>query len=89
MSPQHTEQMLKKRYGTKAVTAAKRRQEAIEHKAQTYNDAADDGDIAPIYQFGQGVLEGSDLMITDQEITVPGFAQKIRLSGDNPFEDMS
>ena len=89
MSPQQTEQMLEKRYGTKAVTAAKRRQEAIEHKAQTYNDAADDGDIAPIYQFGQGVLEGSDLTITDQEITVPGFAQKIRLSGDNPFEDMS
>ncbi len=89
MSPQQTEQMLEKRYGTKAVAAAKRRQEAIEHKAQTYNDAADDGDIAPIYQFGQGVLEGSDLTITDQEITVPGFAQKIRLSGDNPFEDMS
>ena len=89
MSPQQTEQMLEKRYGTKALTAAKRRQESIEQKAQTYNDAADDGDIAPIYQFGEGVLEGSDLKITDQEITVPGFAQKIRLSGDNPFEDMS
>lgn len=89
MSPQQTEQMLEKRYGIKALTAAKQRQEAIEQKAQTYNDAADDGDIAPIYQFGEGVLEGSDLKITDQEITVPGFAQKIRLSGDNPFEDMS
>jgi acetoacetyl-[acyl-carrier protein] synthase len=89
MSPQQTEQMLEKRYGTKALTAAKRRQESIEQKAQTYNAAADDGDIAPIYQFGEGVLEGSDLKITDQEITVPGFAQKIRLSGDNPFEDMS
>ena len=89
MSPQQTEQMLEKRYGTKALTAAKRRQESIEQKAQTYNDAADDGDIAPIYQFGQGVLEGSDLTITDQEITVPGFAQKIVLSEDNPFEDMT
>ena len=76
MSPQQTEQMLEKRYGTKALTAAKRRQESIEQKAQTYNDAADDGDIAPIYQFGEGVLDGSDLKITDQEITVPGFAQK-------------
>ncbi|MDC3123566.1 beta-ketoacyl synthase [Gammaproteobacteria bacterium] len=89
MSPQQTEQMLEKRYGTKALTAAKQRQEAIEQKAQTYNDAADNGDIAPVYQFGEGVLESSDLKITDQEITVPGFAQKIRLSGDNPFEDMS
>lgn len=89
MSPQQTEQMLEKRYGAKALAAAKQRQETIELKAQTYNDAADDGDIAPIYQFGQGVLEGSDLTITDQEITVPGFAQKIVLSEDNPFEDMT
>jgi acetoacetyl-[acyl-carrier protein] synthase len=89
MSPKQTEQMLEKRYGAKALAAAKQRQETIELKAQTYNDAADDGDIAPIYQFGQGVLEGSDLTITDQEITVPGFAQKIVLSEDNPFEDMT
>lgn len=89
MSPQQTEQMLEKRYGSKALTAAKQRQEASEQKAQTYNDAADDGDFAPIYQFGEGVLEGSNLTITDHEITVPGFAQKIQLTGDNPFEDMS
>ena len=89
MSPQQTERMLEKRYGTKAFTAAKQRQEAVEQKAQNYNDAAENGDIAPIYQFGEGVLEGSDLTITDQEIWVPGFVQKIQLSGDNPFEDMS
>ena len=89
MSPQQTEQMLEKRYGAKALAAAKQHQETTEQTAQAYNHAADDGEIAPIYQFGEGVLEGDDLTITDQEITVPGFAQKIVLAEANPFEDMT
>jgi acetoacetyl-[acyl-carrier protein] synthase len=89
MSPQQTEQMLEKRYGAKALAAAQQQRETTEQTAQTYNHAADDGEIAPIYRFGEGVLEGEDLTITDQEITVPGFAQKIVLSEDNPFEDMT
>ena len=89
MSPQQTEQMLEKRYGAKALAGAQQQRETTEQTAQTYNHAADDGEIAPIYRFGEGVLEGEDLTITDQEITVPGFAQKIVLSEDNPFEDMT
>ena len=89
MSPQQTEQMLEKRYGAKALAAAKQHQETTEQTAQAYNHAADDGEIAPIYRFGEGVLEGDDLTITDQKITVPGFAQKIVLAEANPFEDMT
>ena len=69
--------------------AAKQRQEAVESTAQAYNDKADDGDIAPIYRFGEGVLEGNDLTLTDREISVPGFEQAIELSDDNPFGDMT
>lgn len=89
MSPQQTEQMLEKRYGAQAFAAAKRRQEAVESTAQAYNDKADDGDIAPIYRFGEGVLEGKDLTLTDRAIRVPGFEHSIELSDDNPFDDMT
>jgi acetoacetyl-[acyl-carrier protein] synthase len=89
MSPQQTEQMLEKRYGTQAFAAAKQRQEAVESSAQAYNAKADDGDIAPIYRFGEGVLEGKDLTLTDRKISVPGFEQAIELSDDNPFDDMT
>lgn len=89
LSPQQTEQMLQKRYGAKAIAAAKQQRDTTEQTAQAYNNAADDGEIAPIYRFGEGVLEGDDLTITDREITVPGFAQKIVLSEDNPFADMT
>ena len=89
MSPDQTEQMLEKRYGSRVMTAAKIRREATETAAQTYNDTADSGDIAPIYQFGEGVLEGHDLTITDQEIRLPGFNKPIVFSNENPFEDMT
>ena len=47
------------------------------------------GDIAPIYRFGEGVLEGKDLTLTDRAIRVPGFEHSIELSDDNPFDDMT
>ena len=75
--------------GAKALAAAKQHQETTEQTAQAYNHAADDGEIAPIYRFGEGVLEGDDLTITDHEIIVPGFGQKIALAEANPFEDMT
>lgn len=89
MSPAQTELMLENRYGKQAITAALHRRETVERKAHAYNDAADGGDIAPIYRFGEGVLEGNDLTISDREIHVPGFAHNIVLSDDNPFEDMT
>jgi len=47
------------------------------------------GEVAPIYQFGEGVLEGDDLTITTEAIQVPGYAQPISLVVDNPYGDMT
>ena len=89
MSPQQTEQMLEKRYGKQAYAAAQTRQETTLVKAHEYNDVADSGSIAPIYRFGEGVLEGKDLDIGPNDIKVPGFAQSIKFNDTNPFEDMT
>jgi acetoacetyl-[acyl-carrier protein] synthase len=89
MSPGQTQAMLEKRWGAAAMTQAQRLQEQTHAMAQAYNDAADSGDIAPIYQFGEGVLEGQDLTMSDTAISVPGFDHSIDLSLDNPFDDMT
>jgi acetoacetyl-[acyl-carrier protein] synthase len=47
------------------------------------------GKIAPIYQFGQGVVDGQDLSISDREIGIPGFAKSIDLDLPNPYPDMT
>jgi acetoacetyl-[acyl-carrier protein] synthase len=88
MSPKQTEQMLTQRWGSGAMTQAKHRQENTLDTANAYDQAADNGAIAPIYRFGEGVLEGADLELTDRSITIPGFAHGIDLDLDNPFDDM-
>jgi acetoacetyl-[acyl-carrier protein] synthase len=45
-------------------------------------------ETSPIYRFGEGVVEGSDLDVDDQKIAIPGMAQPISLAIDNPFKDM-
>ncbi|XOV82176.1 MAG: beta-ketoacyl synthase [bacterium] len=89
LSPTHTRQMLEKRWGRKAMTRHAERNEAIKVKASAYDTDADNGSILPIYQFGDGVLEGSDLGLSDKLLHIPGFAEPIVLPTDNPYQDMS
>ena len=44
--------------------------------------------LAPIYQFGEGVLEGEDLSISADGIRLPGFGLPVSLELANPYEDM-
>ena len=57
--------------------------------ANDYDAAMDRGEVAPIYRFGEGVLDGEDLEISRDEIRIPGFGRPVNLKFDNPFPDMS
>lgn len=89
LSPGQTEQMLKRRWGASALTQAQHRRDKTLENASAYDQIADSGSVAPIYRFGEGVLEGNDLDISHSAITIPGFPHPIELNLDNPFEDMT
>ncbi len=89
LSPQHTLGMLQKRWGKDRLLELQRKQEAVEARAQDYDANADNGSVAPIYQFGEGVVDGADLRIDDRKISIPGFPNPVDLSIANPYEDMS
>ena len=89
VSPSKTEALLKKRWGTQALTAHKKRSEKIEEAAENYNLKADDLDTQPIYQFGEGVVDGEELTISPEEIVIPGFKDSVSLDIDNPYSDIS
>ncbi|MDZ7668083.1 MAG: beta-ketoacyl synthase [Gammaproteobacteria bacterium] len=89
LSPARTRQMLEQRWGKDAMRAHARRAEATEQAAADYDAAMDRGEVAPIYQFGEGVLSGTDLEISTTEIRIPGFGQSVRLDLENPFGDMT
>ena len=63
--------------------------EGVREAAIAYDAAATKGDAPPIYHFGEGVLEGEDLKLSDSEIHVPGFEHPVTLELDNPYADMT
>jgi acetoacetyl-[acyl-carrier protein] synthase len=89
LSPRITEKMLSRRWGAKRMQGYRRTNDAVATAANDYDAAADRGEVAPIYRFGEGVLTGEDLTISTHSIKIPGFAQSVRLDLDNPYEDMT
>ncbi len=88
LSPTKTDEMLRAKWGKDAMQAYQRRRDNIADSARDYDEAMNAGGVAPIYQFGEGVLEGKDLTITTQSIRIPGFGIPIDLNVGNPFPDM-
>ena len=89
LSPQHTLGMLQKRWGKDRLLELQRKQEAVAARARDYDDNADNGSVTPIYQFGEGVVDGQDLSMDDKHIAIPGFPNPVDLNLPNPYEDMS
>jgi acetoacetyl-[acyl-carrier protein] synthase len=89
LSPTVTRQMLERKHGAAAMTAYRRRNESIRAQLADYDARMSRGEVAPIYQFGEGVLEAEDLTITDTQIKVPGYANPIELDLGDPYPDMS
>jgi acetoacetyl-[acyl-carrier protein] synthase len=89
LSPTVTRQMLERKHGAAAMTAYRRRNESVRAQLVDYDARMSRGEVAPIYQFGEGVLEAHDLTITDTHIQVPGYAHPIELDLGDPYPDMS
>ena len=85
LSPELTRKMLKARYGDTAMVQWQQRNESISSQQQDYEQRCRLGAFSPIYQFGEGVIDGADLDFTDQRIQVPGFGQALNLKIENPF----
>ena len=80
--------MLAQKHGAAALTAYERRHESVRRQIDEYDVKMSRGEVAPIYQFGEGVLEPTDLTITDTRIRVPGYAFPIELDADDPYPEM-
>jgi acetoacetyl-[acyl-carrier protein] synthase len=89
LSPTRTLGMLEKRWGSRAMVAYRQANERVEQRAADYDAAQDRGEVAPIYRFGEGVLEGADLDISADAIYLPGFGRPVRLDLENPYPDMT
>jgi acetoacetyl-[acyl-carrier protein] synthase len=89
MSPALTGKMLGKRWGSKRMKDWARLNEAAEANAADYDAGAESDRFRPIYKFGEGVLEGSDIAMNSSRIEIPGFDKPVNLELENPYPDMT
>lgn len=85
LSPTTTEALLTQRHGQATITAWQHAREATRAKAAAYDAAASQGRYQVRYRFGEGVVEGSQLAINSQRITIPGYSQTVSLALDHPY----
>lgn len=85
LSPGITRKMLKARHGDKALTQWQQKNESVTRQQDDYEQRCQSGESNPIYQFGEGVLDGGDLTFTREQVNVPGYGQALNLEMENPF----
>ena len=88
LSPEFSQRMLERRWGKAAFADYRTRNEAVREARTAYDEAMLEQTMPSIYRFGDGVLEGDDLTITQDSIRLPGFELPVSLDPGNPYKDM-
>jgi len=89
LSPEVTLSMLEKKHGKKAITQHARSNESVKASIENFDAACIRGETSLIYKFGEGVIEGEDLSLSDSTLGVPGLGQVLNIDTENPYEDMT
>lgn len=88
LSPDVTRRMMEKKHGKDAMTRHQKLNEAVRERTETYDAETTAGKNSLIYNFGVGVIEGEQLTLSRDHISIPGHEQEINLNVPNPYEDM-
>lgn len=84
LSPSFGQNLLEDLAG-KEYKALVAKQEKVLENIQQYQNKLNSGDNALVYHFDHAVLEGSDLTISQDKITIPGFEESVSLDVENPY----
>ena len=87
LSPSFTNRMLESRHGAKSVGRYRTLRDKTVEQAAEYDEAAVDPSSTPIYKFGEDVLDGTELSISDHELSIPGFDSSVSFDVENPYQD--
>ncbi len=87
LSPQTTLNMLQNKYGEQAIAQYRAKNEKVRAAAQSYDQAAINGDYKAIYHFGTQVMDENDLDISQSAIKLSRFANTLEIDTDFGFGD--
>lgn len=80
--------MLTKRHGETAMANYRDKLATTKQQQAVYINAANSGDYQLIYRFGDGLIDENEIELTQETLSLPGFAQSVKLKATNPFDDM-
>ena len=89
LSPSVVESMLLNRYGQDKLESYKLKRENVRSVAASYDQAATNGDLNVIYNFGSGIIEDHEINIAQESLSISGYANPIDLEFNNPYSDMT
>jgi acetoacetyl-[acyl-carrier protein] synthase len=81
--------MLRKKHGKAALIKHASLNESVNEKIEAYDESMIAGKNSTIYNFGVGVIEGEELTISSDGISIPGQDKEISLNVENPYDDMT
>ncbi|MDR0219524.1 MAG: beta-ketoacyl synthase [Enterobacteriaceae bacterium] len=87
LSPQQTMQMLSKKHGNSSVSSYHLRNQAVKSESEKQDQATCRGEESVIYDFGNSVMQASDLKLSRQEVTVAGHRHAIKLPNAEEFNE--
>ena len=87
LSPARTEKMLASKHGSNTMANFLQRQQVTLEKIKEYDDNACAGRFDAIYQFGENVLDASNIEISNQAIKISGVNQQVSLQVPNNYSD--
>jgi acetoacetyl-[acyl-carrier protein] synthase len=87
LSPQVTENMLAKRYGEDFIRYQQKRAQT-RATLKDIEQRIEHCQIAPIYRFGEDMIDEAELTISKDAVHVPGFDNVVKLDFDNDYSDM-
>lgn len=88
LAPHVVERMLRKRHGEAAFSAYQQRREQTRATARAYDEQALKGQLDIIYNFGNDLIDDTQIDIDSEQIKVPGFAQPLVFKQDDRYRDM-
>lgn len=88
LSPRVTENILQRRYRGSAWAAYQHRRELVQHEVDAYELSASRGILDPIYEFGSRAIDENDIVISCEQMQIPGFNQAISLEPADEWKNL-
>jgi acetoacetyl-[acyl-carrier protein] synthase len=89
LAPHVVNSMLAKKHGKDTIVKHAKLNETVRENISSYETSMIAGENSAIYNFGVGVIEGEELTITSNSISIPGQPLDVSLDIPNPYSDMT